>query len=221
MSLLITGFGPFDGGPNCSQALLAALWRRREDMEQRWGDTVAFVDLAVDTEAAEDALNAALAVHQPTHVLLMGQAAGREALSLESTARNARDLAVPDACGRMGPLGPVRAGGADVRSATWPDLDGAAQAVSASGIPCRVSDDAGSHLCNQTLYLALEAGERARPPFVATFLHLPLTREQVAAGVPAAVRRPGCFALPLDEMVRAVGVLLRHTRMSAAALPPV
>ncbi len=171
--------------------------------------------LAVDTAGVGAALKAALMAHRPTHVLLTGQAAGRDALTFERVARNRRDLGVADCRGRIGPLGPVREGGPDRRLATWPDLDGLCAALAANGLPARPSDDAGAHLCNQTLYLALEAAETADPCFVATFLHLPLLPEQVAAAVPAAARLEACFALPLDDMARAVRLVLRHTRRDA------
>ena len=137
----------------------------------------------------------------------MGQATTRDAVALERVARNLRDLGAPDAAGRTGAFGAVSEGGPPTRLATWPDLDGAAAALTLSGVPAYVSDDAGSHLCNQTLYLALEA---AGP--LATFLHLPLCAEQVADGLPAAMRRPGCAGIGLDQMARAVRLILSHTR---------
>lgn len=212
--LLLTAFGRFDGGPNCSEALLDALRRDRRALKSIWRGPIAFQRLDVDTVAIESAFPKALRRKRPTHVLMMGQAAGRKALSFERLAHNRRDFGVADAAGRIGPLGPVREGGPDVRAANWPDLDGLAAAVSAHATPAIVSDDAGAHLCNQTLYLALEAAERAGQPFVATFLHLPLLPGQVALGVPAAQRaeRP---TVALDDMRRAVREILRHTRRDA------
>lgn len=215
MSLLITAFGRFDGGPNCSEALLDRLAEERSALEAAWGGSTSFARLEVDTASVEGDLADALAV-RPTHVLMMGQAAARAHVTFERVARNLRDLHVPDERGRAGPLGPIRAGGPDRLAATWPDLESAAAALSAAGVPAAVSDDAGAHLCNQTLYLALEAGARADPPFVATFLHLPLLPEQVAAGIPAAQRLDRCFALPLDDLARAVRLFLVHTRRAAA-----
>lgn len=219
MSLLITAFGPFDGGPNCSEALLRRLASDRAAIEAAWGGSAAFALLEVDTEAVGRRLGEALDAARPTHVLMTGQAAGRAALCFERIARNRRDLGVADARGRSGALGPVRDGGPELRAATWPDLEGAAAALRASGFAAEVSDDAGSHLCNQTLYLALEAAERARPAFVATFLHLPLIPEQIAAGVPAAARLHACAALPLDQMERAVAAFLVHTRRQTREMP--
>lgn len=214
--LLITAFGRFDGGPNCSERLLDRLAEDRAGIEALWGGPVAFALLPVDAETAENLLRQAIRAARPSHVLLTGQAGGRAHVSLERLARNRLDLAVPDDAGRLGALGPVRREGPDTRAATWPDLQGAAAAMAAAGAPTEVSDDAGAHLCNQTLYLALERAETSKKPFVATFLHLPLLPEQVAAQVPAAARRPGCFALPLDEMARAVRVFLMHTRRAIA-----
>ncbi|MBB3974003.1 hypothetical protein [Hansschlegelia beijingensis] len=214
MSLLITGFGRFMGGPNCSEILLSALAADRAGLEGIWGGPVALELLPVDVEAAPPALARALQAARPTHVLLMGQAGGREAICLERVARNLIDLRVPDAAGRLGPIGPVDPAGPGQRLSTWPDLEGAISAARAEGVRAELSDQAGAHLCNQMLYLALEAAEQAAGrPFVATFLHLPLLPEQFAAGIPAAHGAPA--SITLDDMMRATRAILRHTREAA------
>lgn len=210
MSLVITAFGAFDGGWNCSERLLDALEDERATLTALWGGPVAFVRLPVDTEAIAGHLHVALAAHRPTHILLMGQAAGRADLALERIARNDRDLRTPDVCGRCGALGPVDGSGPDTRDATWPDLAGAADQLARDGLPVVLSDDAGRHLCNQTLYLALGV-----EGLHAAFLHLPLLPEQAAEGLPAA--QGGRPTLPLDDMRRAVRALLMHSRRFAAA----
>lgn len=206
MSLLVTAFGPFDGGPNCSDVLLSALAADAKRLKRLWSDAVSFAHLDVDSETAPRAFRKAVSSAQPSHVLLMGQAAGREAISIERRAFNERVFAVPDASGRIGELGAVAEAGPWERQATWPDLDGLAQAVMIEGIPACVSEDAGRHLCNQTLYQALALAEGESRPFVTTFLHLPLLPEQAAA------RGDGLPSLPLDDMMRAVHAILRHTR---------
>lgn len=126
MSLLLTAFGRFDGGANCSESLLRRLADERSAVKAAWGGAVAFALLDVDTESVERQLQAALAEAVPTHVLLTGQAAGRSALSFERIARNHRDLRTPDERGAFGALGPVRDGGLETRAATWPDQIGRA-----------------------------------------------------------------------------------------------
>ncbi|MDR4308533.1 hypothetical protein IHQ68_18085 [Chelatococcus sambhunathii] len=214
--LLITAFGRFDGGWNCSEALLSRLRAERDELQSLWGGPVAFALLPVRAATAEAELARALATARPTHVLLTGQAAGRDALSFERVARNRVHIAVADAYGRVGTIGPVRAGGPTERLSNWPDLPGLVGALADAGLPARLSDDAGSHLCNQTLYLALEAAETAKPPFVSTFLHLPLLPEQVAERLPAAARHAQCFAMPIEEMARAVRLVLVHTGQTTA-----
>lgn len=212
MTLLVTAFGAFDGGWNSSDRVLRSLSHSPDALRAVWRGPIAFELLPVDTEAIDARLEAALEIHRPSHLLLMGQATARDALSLERTARNVRDLSAPDDAGRRGPQGPVRAEGPAERQASWPDLDGLAAALRFAGLPARVSDDAGTHLCNQTLYLALE-----RNGIAATFIHLPLAAEQVADGLPVALRRRTAAAMPLAEMTRAVRLVLRHTRAWASS----
>lgn len=213
--LLVTAFGWFDGGPNCSERLLGRLAENGASLEAEWGGPIEQILLPVDAAISVDRLRRAVRRARPSHVLLMGQAGGRTRLSFERVARNRLDLAVPDDKGRFGPLGPIAKRGPGTRAATWPDLEGAVAALVAAGLQAETSDDAGSHLCNQTLYLALALAERCEPRFVTTFLHLPLLPEQVAAGVPAALRHPGCPSMPLDDMARAVEAFLMHTRRTA------
>jgi pyroglutamyl-peptidase len=211
-ALLITAFGRFDGGPNCSETLLRSLRGRRRTLASDFQGRIGFALFDVDTQTIEGALSKALRRVGPSHVLLMGQAAGRAALCLERIARNRRDFGAPDVAGRTGRLGPVREGGPAERVANWPGLEGAAAAIEDEGVPAAVSEEAGGHLCNQTLYLALEAAER--DGFVTTFLHLPLLPKQVAAGVPAA-RGDVRPTVSLHDMARAVRAVLRHTRQAA------
>lgn len=214
--LLITAFGRFDGGWNCSEALLARLQAEQDELEALWDGPVGFALLPVRVETAEAELDRALAAARPTHLLLTGQAAGRDALSLERVARNRVHIAVADVDGRIGTAGVVRGGEPEELHSDWPDLAGLMAALEGAGLPARLSDDAGSHLCNQTLYLALQAAKTAKPRFVSTFLHLPLLPEQVAEGLPAAARHAQCFAMPIEEMARAVRLVLVHTRRQIA-----
>jgi pyroglutamyl-peptidase len=208
MRLLITGFGAFDGGSNASEALLGAVAGRRGELERVIGGAVETEVLPVDTEVAPARLSEALRRFEPSHVLLTGQAAGRARVTLERFAVNLRDFRVPDQGGHIATGEPVAPDGPAAYAATWPDLAGAAAAIEACGVPAAVSNHAGTHLCNQMLYHVLH-GDGAAPP-VATFLHLPITPEQMIRGEPAARRHADCPYLPTTMALAAVAGLLHH-----------
>ncbi|MFC5066857.1 hypothetical protein [Flaviflagellibacter deserti] len=215
MKVLITGFGPFDGGSNASEALVRAFEKRGATASGLDAETLI---LPVDTERADSLLDEAVRRFDPDRLLLCGQAAGRNRLCLEKIATNRRNFGVPDSTGAEIRDLPVHSSGPESYIATWPDLDGTAAALNAAGIPAAVSEDCGTHLCNQLLYLALHAAETNRARVTATFLHVPLLPEQVIAGEPAALRHPACPYMPLSMTLKALDlVLARAGRLEAAA----
>lgn len=210
MTILITGFGPFDGGSNASEALVRALTKRRIQLGDTAGGRVETLVLPVETDTAGIILAEAVARYRPTHLLLTGQAAGRSKLSLERIATNRRDFRTPDITGAQPRDARVLEDTAESYVANWPDLEGTVAAMNAAGVPAQISDDCGTHLCNQVLYLALHAAAVSGQSYVATFLHVPLLPAQIIAHEPAAQRHPNCPYMPLDMSVRGVEVLLSH-----------
>jgi pyroglutamyl-peptidase len=208
MTVLITGFGPFDGGSNASERLLEALDAWRAALASLAQDEVMLALLPVDTVEAPIRLAALLDEVRPTHVLLTGQAAGRAAICLEQRAVNRRHFAIPDCNGRLLADAVVVQGGPDALAATWPDPQGGVAALAAAGIPAQLSQDCGVFLCNQLLYTVLHRRDRSMSEPAAMFLHIPLTPEQVAAGEPAARRHPDCPSLAVQAAARAVEILL-------------
>lgn len=208
MTILVTAFGPWDGGTNASAALLAELEVRREDLEALAGAPVLLELLPVDTALAPELLGRLLRTHRPSHALLTGQASGRNRVMLERLAVNLRDFSIPDSSGVSIRSLPVVEEGPTAYKATWPDLPGAAAAIEAAGIPAGVSSHAGTHLCNQLLYTALHAGALAGEGPAIAFVHLPLTPAQVIAREPAAERHPNCAHLDTGLAVRAIEILI-------------
>jgi pyroglutamyl-peptidase len=217
MTTLITGFGPFDGGSNASEALVRALTKRRIQLGEFAHGRVETLILPVDTQAAGGLLAEAVTRYRPARLLLTGQAAGRNRLSLERIATNRRDFRTPDIAGTEIKDSPVLKDGPERYAASWPDLEGAIAVMNAAGIPAAMSEDCGTHLCNQVLYLALHAASAADRHYVTTFLHVPLLPEQVIANEPAAQRHDNCPYMPLEMSIRGVEVLLAHSAAMGAA----
>jgi pyroglutamyl-peptidase len=215
MTTLITGFGPFGGGSNASEALVRALTKRRIELGEKTGGRVETLILPVETDTAGGILTEAVATYRPSHLLLCGQAAGRNKLSLERIATNRRDFRTPDVSGAQPRDATVLDGGAESYVASWPDLEGTVAAMNAAGIPAQISNDCGTHLCNQILYLALQAAPEQS--YVATFLHVPLLPEQIIANEPGAQRAENCAYMPLDMTVRGVEIVLSHAAAMGAA----
>lgn len=143
-AILLTGFEPFRQWPVNSS------WEAVSHLAERRGGLAA-KRLPVDHARAAEAVRALIGELRPEIVLMTG-------LAPDPVARLER-------FGRAGLLSPH--GGPPVRRGRWPW--GAAQvAVASTGVPMRVSGDAGRYVCDTTYWAALGTSV----PFVA-FLHLP------------------------------------------------
>ena len=112
MTILSTGFGPYDGGTNASEALVRALGSNAP----AGAETCV---LPVDTNGG-DLLAEAVERFRPRLVLLTGQAAGRNRIGLERLAVNRRDFRVPDGAGVVLNNVPVLERGPERLISNWP-----------------------------------------------------------------------------------------------------
>jgi pyroglutamyl-peptidase len=117
---------------------------------------------------------------QPAAVVCFGQGGPRQtALRIERLAVNMRDYPVPDNAGHRPSEEPILPGAPAAYFATLP-VAAIRDRVRTAGVPCRLSNTAGTFLCNEVFFTALHY-LAARATFTpAGFVHLPLLPEQVA-----------------------------------------
>lgn len=199
-AILLTGFDPFGGGANNPSWLIAqALHGQRIA-----GHRVVAAQLPTVFGQSLQRLQSLLREHQPAITLCLGLAGGRAALSIERIGININDARIPDNCGAQPIDTPVQAGGPAAYFASLP-IKAMLRGVQRAGVPCEVSQTAGTFVCNHVLYglmhlLAQGAGPQgARGGFV----HVPWLSGQ---GEPH---------LPLRDMVRGI-----HAALWAAVLAP-
>lgn len=130
-------------------------------------------------------------------VLLLGQAPGSAQVQLEKFAINVRGE--PGVARESYP--PLDPNGPAGFEATLPINQWAAD-LRGEGLPVEVSHHAGEYLCNASLYWTLQIASQQNQPSLATFVHLPLTLEQVLQ----SGRRMS--SLPLEYSVRVVRRLI-------------
>jgi pyroglutamyl-peptidase len=169
LTILLTGFGPFPGARfNPTGPLVRALARRRSRTGTR---RVAHV-FRTSYEAVDRDLPALLAREKPDVLVMFGLAARARHIRIETRARNALSLAVPDVAGFV----PAAATITDDAMLELPLRAPARQLAAAArsaGVPAQVSRDAGSYLCNYLCWRASEAGARPGGPRMVTFVHVP------------------------------------------------
>jgi pyroglutamyl-peptidase len=207
---LITGFEPYGGRRlNPSGALATAL------DGARLGDLVVVGRiLPVVFAGLAERVAACLAQTRPSLVIALGLWPGEPTIRLERLAVNLADCTSPDNAGALRSDEPLDSGGTAALAATLP-LPAIAAALLAAGIPARLSNTAGTFLCNATLYTLLRAIEPRRERIPCGFIHLPYVPQQVAellsgAGTGAA-DRADLASMDLATMERAVRIALAVT----------
>jgi pyroglutamyl-peptidase len=173
-TVLLTGFEPFAGAASNSS------WDAVERVAETWsGDAELVIELLPVTFAGASAsMRELIARHSPALVIGVGLADGRDAISPERVAINVEDARIPDNDGdqpvdrAIDPSGPAAFfSGLPVKEI--------AEAIREVGIPSRVSDTAGTYVCNSLMYSTMRAVEGTG--VMAGFVHVPCSPE-LAAG---------------------------------------
>ena len=195
MKILVTGFDPF-GGETVNPA-----WEAVSRLPAETGGAE-IVKLQVPTmfgRAPEAGLREVERL-RPDFVVSVGQAAGRTAITPERIAINCEEASIPDNAGFQPAGGPVVEGGPDGYFSLLPVKEMAA-AIQAAGLSGKVSNTAGTYVCNHLMYHILHACHTRYPGMRSGFIHVPCIPEQQAG-------HPEWFALPLEEIVRGLTAAL-------------
>ena len=199
-AILLTGFDPFGGSAHNPSWLIAqALHGQRIA-----GHQVVAAQLPTVFGQSLQRLQSLLQEHQPAITLCLGLAGGRAALSIERIGININDARIPDNRGAQPIDTPVQAGGPAAYFASLP-IKAMLRAVQRAGVPCEVSQTAGTFVCNHVLYGLMHLLAQGAAPLGARggFVHVPWLSGQ---GEPH---------LPLRDMVRGI-----HAALWAAVLAP-
>ena len=192
--LIITGFDPF-GGETVNPSWEAV---------SRLPDTIGnyrLTKLRIPTVfglASRTVLDAAES-DRPDVILCVGQAGGRDAVTPERIAVNMASATISDNAGSSPREEPILPGGPDGIFSTVP-VAKMAQAITDAGLPGKISNTAGTFVCNDTLYRLLShfAGTGTKVGFI----HVPHLPSQAKEGAPS---------MELDAIIRAltaaIGVL--------------
>ncbi len=168
--LLITGFEPF-GGEKINPS-----WEAVGGLPQEIGEYVLTkMRVPVVFGEAAEIVKAEAERICPDVILCIGQAGGRTAITPELVGINLRHADIPDNKGNQPKDEPIIAGGPAAHFTTLP-VRRMADAISASGVPSKVSYSAGAYVCNDLLYTLLSTFEGSKTRV--GFIHIPYCTEQ-------------------------------------------
>lgn len=206
-TVLITGFGPYPGQRfNPTGPLVRALARLRRpalDGVQRVAHVFRTSYAAVDCDLPE-----LIARHHPDILLMFGLAARTPHVRVEMLARNTVSQLLSDVEGRSG-MRAIAANAPARLSALSPSAR-LAQAVRETGVPAKISRDAGRYLCNYGLWRGVEAGRAPGGPRLVAFIHVPKLRtrhrasKQLRPDAPRQRRKPAVTATQLTSAGEAI-----------------
>jgi pyroglutamyl-peptidase len=207
-TVLLTGFEPYGGMiSNPAYATMRAL-----DGETIAGHRIVGRPLPVSIARIGGVIDDLLHENRPQAVISLGLAPGEAVIRLERVGLNLADFELGDNEGATSRDMPVSHQGTAARWANLP-LRRIEASLLAKGIPVRLSETAGTYLCNACLYGFLERLESQGAP--CGFVHLPMTPDLAAAAI-AKRRHDGMDRLPppsmsLDLIIEAVRISIAET----------
>lgn len=204
MHLLVTGFEPFGNDQFNASGEAVRLVPDKAD-----GHRITKAILPVSFQRSGEVLAALLQDHQPDALICVGEAGGRDEISLEVQGANVDDARIPDNDGAQPVKQSIVRGGEDYRPATL-DPEMILKALHQAGHGAYLSEDAGRFVCNRIAYLAY--GQKVP----ALFIHVPALRpegQKATVGAETDNREAALKAQPrtgctLPELAEALTVVL-------------
>lgn len=192
--VLLTGFEPF-GGETINPSWLAVQALQGRKMQ---GHTVVAAQLPTVFDASLRVLNQLLQEHQPELVVCVGQAGGRQAISIERVAINVNDAPIADNAGAQ-PIDTPVVPSAPVAYFSSLPIKAMLAALQQDGIRVEVSQTAGTFVCNHVFYGLMRtlATSRRLQQTRGGFVHVPWLPTQ------------GTPHMALDDIVRGLSVAVR------------
>jgi pyroglutamyl-peptidase len=195
--VLLTGFDAF-GGASLNPSWLAVSALDRNVVE---GHLIVAAQLPTVFNASLRELERLLRLHKPVLMIAVGQAGGRDAISLERVALNINDASIADNAGAQPVDTPVVMTGPAAYFSTLP-IKAMLQGLLQAGIAAEVSQSAGTFVCNHVFYglmhsLARQRGRKTRGGFI----HLPFLPEQGRPSMPIETMQRG-LSLAIETALR-------------------
>lgn len=198
MRVLISGFEPFGGESLNPTALLVEALNKAPSEFAPTSMQTRGVLLPVTFAKAFETLQTEIRSWNPDVVLAFGQAGGRAMIELERVAINCLDADIPDNDGAQPRDLMILPRGDAAYFSTLP-LRSVLAVLEQAKVPARISNSAGTYVCNFLLYRILEDNQRTRRR--CGFIHVPFLPEQIQ-------NRSGVPSMPFEQMKQGLKAIL-------------
>ena len=172
MKVLVTGFNPFDGHT------INPSWEAVKELpKQIAGADIVKYKLPTEFNASSNMMKTALAKEKPDFVICVGQAAGRDGITIERVAINVEDARIPDNAGFQPYDYKVHMNAPTAYLSTLPIKD-MVKDIKEAGYKASISNTAGTFVCNTVMFTALHYANQYKPKPKCGFIHVPLCTTQ-------------------------------------------
>jgi pyroglutamyl-peptidase len=198
MKVLVTGFDPFGDEPVNPAFEAVKLLPRTiagADVDILEIPTVFHKSIEAIVKRAEET--------GADRILMVGQAGGRFEITVERVGINVDDARIPDNEGNRPIDVPIDPDGPAAHFATLP-VKAMTERIRSRGIPAKVSNTAGTFVCNHVLYGVLNAAAKKGLPVKAGFIHVPYLPEQAAKKDSVPSMSAATIAAALEAALEAV-----------------
>ena len=187
MTILITGFEPFDG------ELVNPSYQAIMQLPDYFGNhPIIKKELPTAFRQSVSLLEQFIKYHQPNLVICVGQAGGRFAITPERVAINIDDAHIPDNASVQPVDCPIYPDGPAAYFSSLP-CKAIVENIKKAGIPADISDTAGTFVCNHVMYGLLHLISERSLKITAGFIHVPYTTAQV-------LNKPAMPSLTLSQI---------------------
>ncbi|MDK9866856.1 MULTISPECIES: pyroglutamyl-peptidase I [Staphylococcus] len=173
MNILVTGFDPF-GGERINPAL-EAVKLLPDEIE---GHKIDKLEIPTVFHKSKEVVVEQLRQKEYDIVLAIGQAGGRFELTPERVGINIDDARIPDNEGNQPIDEAIQTTGASAYFSNLP-VKRMTEAIKSQGVPARLSNTAGTFVCNHILYQLGYLQATQFPNIKFGFIHVPFIPEQV------------------------------------------
>ena len=173
--ILLTGFEPFGGETiNPSWQVASALHGNIID-----GYEIIAAEIPVERYTSLKLIISLIEQHEPAIIINIGQAGGRQEITVERIGVNIDDYGSPDNAGNQPLDEPIEENGPDACFSTLP-IKAMVEAMKEAGVPAAVSNSAGTYLCNHVAYGIPRYLQKNESKAIAGFVHIPFLPEQAS-----------------------------------------
>ena len=191
MKILVSGFDPF-GGEKINPAIEAVKLLPDEIK----GNEVIKIEIPTVIGKSVDKLKEKIKEVKPDVVISVGQAGGREDITVERVAIHVDDCRIKDNEGNQPIDEKIAEDGPDAYLLTLP-IKAMVENIKSANIPASVSNTAGTFICNHVAYGMAHVRATEYPNMRTGFIHIPFLPEQV-------LNKPHTASMNLDTIAKAL-----------------